>query len=102
MAQLNINGKANRVLKFQLGMREPENFRVLSGFGFNRQHLQDGWNRIKVFGELYAKRAGRLETVDPKLIQRLDDYENLWFPIMQATLDAHYPEISAQVFENVS
>jgi hypothetical protein len=25
-----------------------------------------------------------------------------WFPITQATLDAHYREISAQVFENVS
>jgi hypothetical protein len=41
-------------------------------------------------------------TQDPAVVTAIDEFENTWFPVAQATLEAHFPEIAAAFFRNLS
>ncbi|GAB5543295.1 MAG: hypothetical protein SangKO_030550 [Sandaracinaceae bacterium] len=100
MAKLTIGGKAHRVLRFLLGVRNRRVSRVLQRHGFDQEELERGWTLLRNLS------AGRLNSqpsaLDPALMGALDVWENRWFPIAEATLTARAPAARDLVFRNLS
>ncbi len=42
------------------------------------------------------------ENVNPTLVLSLDAWENEWFPVADATLSRHFPDVHAKLFLNLS
>lgn len=100
--KLTIGQKAVRVLEFLLGLRRRRVAAALLKHGFTDAELDEGWRRLQ------ALTANRLDGVtlpvssDPVLLQQLDAWENLWFPISEAALSTNFPEVYEKVFKNLS
>lgn len=97
---LTLGQKAQRALVFLLGIAQPRVASKLVPFGFDQEALDEGWRRLRaISGE-------RLDTTpaptDPRDIQRLDEWENLWFPIVSAVLVSRFPALHAWLFRNLS
>jgi hypothetical protein len=89
------------VLRFIQGVRHPAIFAALELYGFTAGELETGWTRLYDFATLsYAKLGAAL--ADPSTVQAIDEFENEWFPISQATLEHHYPEVAEKLFLNLS
>ncbi len=100
MAKLTIGQKAERVLKLLYGLRNRRIAGALGAYGFSEADLDEGWNRLR------ALTTGRLRhqtrTVDPKLYELLDEWENRWFPIASASLRFRFPEAHDWLFLNLT
>lgn len=101
MARLTIGQKAQRVLRMLMGLRHPRVATSLAAYGFNQTQLNEGWDYLRaVSGQRLAERGPRL--VEPAMLERLDTFENRWFPIAQATLRRHHPEVGDWLFLNLA
>ncbi|MEM1414505.1 MAG: hypothetical protein AAGH15_06380 [Myxococcota bacterium] len=100
MARLTIGQKANRVLKFLLGMRHPRISGAMREHGFDQRELDVGWALLR---ELTANRLDQPppNRDTPNALKDLDGWENRWFPIVRASLERHFPDVAAQVFANL-
>jgi len=100
MAQLTLGDKAMRVLKMLMGMRNSHVAAAMAAHGFTDAELHEGWTLLR------GVSRERLDAVtasgDPSLIDRLDAWENRWFPIAGATLERRFPAVHAQVFNKLS
>ncbi|HEX2878462.1 MAG TPA: hypothetical protein VHO25_02885 [Polyangiaceae bacterium] len=95
-----IGQKAHRVLRFLIGLRNPRIAGALAGYGFTAKHLQEGFARLEA---LVGTRLDALEAAkDPGVLRALDEFENTWFPVARVTLEAHYPEVAAVLFRNLT
>lgn len=104
---MSLTEKLNRMLTFLVGLRDPLVAGVLSLRGFTSATHSEGW-------DLFATAAGaKLDpTVDAKwsktgaearaVLAELDTWENTWFPVIEASLRRHYPEVNAAVFANIN
>jgi hypothetical protein len=98
---MRFTDKIDRVTHFMLGLRNPNIAERLARHGFKQADLDEGW-------ELTKKAVGDrvdipgYEKPEPGLLEKLDAWENLWFPIVRATLERQYPEVAEQVFLNLS
>lgn len=102
MARLTTGQKAQRVVRFLLGIRRPRVVAALGSYGFSQATLDEGWTLLRgLVGERLAVPAAPV-VVDPSLIDRLDEWENKWFVIAEATLGRHHPEVRDAVFLNLS
>jgi hypothetical protein len=99
MAKLTIGEKAQRVLRFLMGMRTPGVIAALSKHGFTEADLRSGVERLGAVTRTRLKASSI--TQDPTLIDKLDEFENRWFQIVRATLDHHYPHVSGPFFSNL-
>lgn len=101
MAKLSLGQKANRVLRFLLGLRNPHIVVQLKPYGFGAAQLQEGWALLNALGK------GRLDldpvepTYDAESLRQLDQWENKWFVIGSATLTRHAPEVQRWFFKNL-
>lgn len=100
MGKLMIGQKASRVIEFLVGLRHRRIAGILSTVGFGRDDLKEGWDLARALTD------GRLNAtplnVDPDLILELDDWENYWFPIANATLRSRFPDDHATLFKNLT
>jgi len=98
---LRLGQKVDRVIRFLMGVNQPRVAGMLVRHGFSQQELDEGWKLLRdVAGE--RLNAPEAPTKDPEAIERLDDWENKWFPIIEATLAHRYPKIHDEVFLNLS
>jgi hypothetical protein len=98
---LSLGEKAQRVLKLLLGLRNPRVASPLAAYGFTEADMEEGWALLRALGQ------GRLDRLpvgprDADVIQKLDTWENLWFPIIDASLYRHFPATHARLFLNLS
>ncbi len=98
---LSIGQKCVRVLHLLSGLGIPAVSERLVDHGFEDADLERGWELLR------ATTGTRLDVTpfrspDPTLFQRLDAWENYWFPIVHATLSHHYPEVAAELFLNLT
>jgi len=102
MARLTTGQKAQRVVRFLIGVRKPRVATALASHGFTQEALDEGWTLLRALaGEKLAVPA-LPSGPDPALVEQLDDWENKWFTIADATLTRHYPAVQEQVFLNLS
>jgi hypothetical protein len=101
MAKLTIGQKAQRVLKLLLGLRNARIAEALGAYGFTKTDLDDGWKLLKALtgGRLSQLPSGRR---DPTLLDKLDEWENRWFPVASASLAHRYPDVHAWLFLNLA
>ncbi len=98
---LRLGQKVDRVIRFLMGVNQPRIAGVLVRHGFSQEELDRGWEALRaVAGE--RLNAPAAPTKDPEAIERLDAWENTWFPIIQATLAHRFPKIQEEVFLNIS
>ena len=63
--------------------------------------LDAGWTKLrKVVGDKFD--TGGAVAMNPRTIEKLDEWENLWFPITSATLGHHHPGVHEAFFLNLS
>jgi hypothetical protein len=100
VARMTIGQKAERVLKLLLGLRNPRIVEALAAFGFAQADRDEGWRLLRSLtdGRLAQTPSPRR---DPSVLDKLDDWENRWFPIASATLARRFPEAHAWLFLNL-
>ena len=101
MAALTIGMKVRRTLTFLTGLTHPQIAAALTPHGFSQAELAEGWELLtKVTGA----RLGRapVPAASESDLVALDEWENKWFPIADAALARHFPDIRDRVFLNLS
>lgn len=102
MARLTFNQKSHRVVTFLLGMRNPRVFGALARYGFNQEALDEGWRLLNECGKVRGLRPDTVEAVEPKIVAKIDAWENEYFPVAEATLRRNFPDVHKRVFLNLS
>jgi hypothetical protein len=91
--------KANRVLTFLMGLRHPQVARAMIQYGFSQVHLDQGWQNVR---DVTRIRLGKQEpTRDPRTIEVLDKFENVWVVVSKAVLQHRYPQVHDALFRNL-
>lgn len=101
MAKLSIGEKAERVLRFFLGLRDRRVVAKLAKHGFTRDEINEGWRLLQAVTGTKLDVFAEAER-DPAALAALDEWENQWFPIAQATLTRRYPDIQEWMFRNLT
>lgn len=97
---LTLGRKAGRVLRLLLGVSTPRVASSLAAYGFGEKDVNEGWERLRALsGRRFASRASAAP--DPSLLERLDAFENQWFPVARATLRRHHPEVGDWLFDDL-
>jgi hypothetical protein len=99
MARITLGQKAVRALLLLLGLRHPQVARALRRRGFTDAELARGYELLQ------ALSAGRLNvaiTDAAAHLAELDRWENQNFPIIEAVIKRHFPELHAAIFLNLS
>lgn len=101
MARLTVGQKADRVMKLMLALRDPRIAGALKAHGFTQASLAEGWTLLRgvCATSLDVDAEG---TLNAGTLQRLDAWENKWFPIARATLKRHAPAVHDWLFLNLS
>lgn len=99
MSRLTISQKAQRVLRFAMGLRSPRAHGALSQHGFTERDLQEG---LTLLGSVVQMRtAPQPVRRTGELVRQVDEFENEWFPIVRAVLARHYPGIGELLLANI-
>ena len=101
MKKLGIGPKTYRSVEFLLGLRNRDVAKELEPFGFTKDKLDEGWGLLA--DATGARLAGIADAApsQPGLLQRIDEFENTWFPVARNVLARHYPDVGRQLFVNL-
>jgi hypothetical protein len=102
MARLTIGQKAERVIKFLLALRNPRIAAVLGQHGFKQEDLDEGWDLLRKITRTRLDVLVEDAPIDPDALRALDDWENKWFAIAQATLKRRALKVHDWLFRNLS
>lgn len=102
MAKLTLGQKADRVLDLLLGLRNARVAAALRAHGFTNDDLAEGWTLLRAVGKTKLDAEPEQPVLDADALQRLDEWENKWFPITSATLSRRAPEVAKWFFKNLS
>ncbi len=102
MVRQTMSDKAERVLKFILALRNRRINSLLRAHGFGEADYKEGLQLLQAaIGPLLDFSVPEPD-VEPKVIDLLDEWENKWFPIAQASLARRFPDVHKVVFNNLS
>ncbi len=76
--------------------------RRVPAHGFKNDDLTEGWTLLRAVGKTKLDAEPEQPVLDADALQRLDEWENKWFPITSATLARHAPEVAKWFFKNLS
>jgi hypothetical protein len=99
---MSIGEKAERVLRFIMGVRHPEVAEVLAAHGLTDAALDEGWRLLRDLAENRVPTRRGQPARSPEIVAALDQWENRWLPIAEASLARHAPEVGRWLFENLS
>ena len=97
---MSFGDKAARVMKFMMGLRNPRIASAMTAYGFKDADLQEGWTLLNAVGRV--KLDAHTPGADMSTLEKLDAWENRWFPVATATLERRFPAVHAQVLKNLS
>lgn len=100
MAKMTIGERAGRSLQFLMGLREPAVYAALEAHGFTSADRDQGFELLRGLTDSKLS-VTPVPARDASSLDRLDAWENLWFPIADATLRARFPSVHATVFLNL-
>jgi hypothetical protein len=98
MPRGSVTQKMQQVVTFLIGLRHRVIRQALAAHGLSAEEIERGWRLVMEVGDDGRFDAG--PTSGP-LIAELDAWENVWFPIAEATLSTRAPEVRAVVFKNL-
>jgi hypothetical protein len=101
VAKMRLSDKAERVLRFLLGLRNRKIASALAGRGFTKSELEEGLTLLRAVATVSLAQLPPMPT-DPAVINALDAWENEWFPVADASLSRHYPAVRDKLFLNLS
>ncbi|MCA9710767.1 MAG: hypothetical protein KDK70_33305 [Myxococcales bacterium] len=101
MAKMRIGDKAERVLELLLGLRNKKIASALASRGFGKDDLEEGFALLRGLTDV-SLAVLPPTSPDPAVVTELDRWENTWFPVANATLLRHYPDVHAPVFLHLS
>jgi hypothetical protein len=101
MARYSPGQKAERVLRFLMGLRYPRVAAALRQHGFSNADRLEGYELLRRLTDDRLD-AVAVRAADPDLLERLDTFENKWLPIADATLRRHFPEARDWLFRNLT
>lgn len=101
MAAMTAGQKARKVLEFLMGLSNPRALGSLAKVGFGPTDREEGWRLLKGTSDVVFN-AAPAGPVSPKIVKQIDDWENQWFVIIEATLARRFPEVRDKVFLNLS
>lgn len=86
---------------FLNGARKPSIARRLGEFGYGQAEWDEGWEKMR------RVRATEYAEIDPTdipvdVLNRLDAWENVWFPIARVVLERHDAALAAEIFDGLS
>ena len=84
-----------------MGMRNSRIAAAMAAYGFNEAELDEGWGLLQAVGKVRFD-ASPVRGGDKSIIDKLDAWENRWFPIASATLERRFPAVHERVFKNLS
>ena len=99
MARLTYTQKTQRVLQFMVGIRNRRARRAMAAHGFTEEDFDDGFDRLKATAK--TRMDAEPEEVDPRLVHLLDQWENRWYPVIEAVLRFNFPDVYERVFRNL-
>ncbi len=100
MARTTIGQKAQRVVKFLIGARNPIVVAALAAHGFTEKDLREGLTHLATVTRL---RLGSHDLgEEPRLLQELEEFEGKWFGIAKLALQHHYPALADKLFANLT
>jgi hypothetical protein len=99
MSRFSPIDKAQRVLLLLLGIEHAEVAVALTAHGFGECDREEGWRLLRNLKDASLDKRPTASRPLPHLV--LDAWENRWFPVIQATLERHYPHVAEYVFLNV-
>ncbi|MCC6522049.1 MAG: hypothetical protein IT373_05260 [Polyangiaceae bacterium] len=102
MGRLDVGDKAERVLRFMFGLVNPRILALLAGRGFTRLDYEEGWQLLRATGKIAFDELAPAAASDPTVLGELDTWENLWFPIADATLSRRHPAVRERLFLNLT
>jgi hypothetical protein len=85
-----------------MGVRHPEVAEVLAAHGLTDEALDEGWRLLRALTENRVPTHRGQPARSPELVAALDEWENRWLPIAEASLTRHEPDVSQWLFENLS
>ena len=102
-----LNRKIEKMLNLLVGLRNPDIVQLLSSRGFTHEDLKEGWDLfLKAVGyrEDFEVMTDDSATVRDKktMLRELDQWENDWFPVVDATLQRRFESVHRKVFLNLS
>jgi hypothetical protein len=98
--RLGSHGKPQRVLEFLQGLSYPEIAARMQQCGFREEDRRRAWELLAAYcNQRYVAHLPRANT--GQLVREADAFENRYFPIAQATLEANFPAIAALVLRNL-
>lgn len=95
---MEVGEKTKRALVFLVGLRVRAIAMALEAFGLTPAELRHGWS---LFADVVRTELAAGSAPSPAILTELDAWENLWFPIARATLEARHPDVHALVFKNL-
>lgn len=98
---LSLSEKINRGVGFLRGLSHPRVASKLVHVGFGQHVLDEGWTLVRAAATARGAKTAPV-TADPTIVAKVDEWENQYFPIAEATLRRHYPAIYQSVFLNLS
>lgn len=99
MPKLSLGQKSARVLQFLYALGNPRIARAMKSVGFKKSDVDDGWTLLR---DLRIVHVDAGPPVDPNALRRLDEWENRWFPVANASLRRHHPTVRDAVFLNLN
>jgi hypothetical protein len=100
MARLTVGQKTRRMLVFLMGLGNREIARALQGYGFDQAIMDEGWTLLRQTAAMQLDGPPSRQLTREE-VERLDGWENRWFPIAGAVLRRHHPEEHTTVFHNL-
>lgn len=100
MARITEGQKAQRVLTFLMGLRLIKAISALVRFGFTKKDHEEGWRLLENLSKI-GDGITVLDETNPDLVTKIDQFENLWFPIVDASLKRRFPEIREKFFHEL-
>jgi hypothetical protein len=94
-----LTEKAQRVVRFLIGMRHPVVHTAMEAYGFTKKDADEG---MQLISALTVVRGGMTPVAIASTTRDLDAWENRWFPIAQAAMTRCYPAVAARFFLNLS
>jgi len=99
MAKVTRRQKAVRTLEFLMGLRNPRIQSALVPFGLSTEVLTEGHQLLRQATD--AQLDAELPVQQPGLTERLDVFENTWFPIAKLVLERHFPKAGQYLFREL-
>lgn len=101
MSKASRTEKQSKMLALLSASQKKKIAKSLAAHGFTAEELARGWALFKnSVGTSFATPAP--ETPETNELRPLDVWENKWFPIVSATLEANFPDVHARVFLNLT